>query len=178
VRGKLTLAARVACVLLVAACGDGGTGTGPSGLLDGSFALVRVEGAPLPITLGRIVSVSLPDGVQLTCTQYLTAMRIDVTSFGSATRNESRLVTCDDGRADATSSLTVAGTVSAIGDGWRFDFAAMNSFFAARYFGRMDGSNLTIVRRETDVTIETPGQTGTPAPIVNVDLSQLLFSRI
>ena len=54
----------------------------------------------------------------------------------------------------------------------------MSGFFAARYFGRMDGSNLTIVRRETDVTVATPGQPSPPAPMVNVDLSQLVFTRL
>jgi hypothetical protein len=105
-------------------------------------------------------------------------MNLDITSFGTITKGESHRLTCDDGRADLVSVSIVAGTVSTSGEGWRFDFAATENTLATRYFGRMDGGVLTIVRRETDVIVGPQGQSGTPAPIVSIDLSQLVFNRV
>jgi hypothetical protein len=157
----------IACLLVLTACGDAGTGVDAAAALEGRFALAQVEGAPLPIALRKIVSVNPSNGATSSCTEYLTSMRIDVTRSGGATRSESRDLTCDDSIAVVTSLVLQAGTASKTGDGWRLDFTATDGAAATRYFGHLDGANLTIVRRED----------GTP-PLVDIDLTQLVFTRL
>jgi hypothetical protein len=159
--------ARIVAVLLLAACGDAGTGVDAGSTMEGSFVLQQVDGAPLPIALRRIVSVDPATGATSSCTESLTAMSIDVTSSGSATRSESRDLMCDGSNVVQTSLVFESGTASKISDGWRLDFGATNGAGPTRYFGQVNGTSLTIVRREA----------GTP-PVVTVDLSQLVFTRL
>jgi hypothetical protein len=159
--------ARIIAALLLAACGDAGTGVDAGSTLEGSFALQQVDGAPLPIALRRIVSVDPATGATSSCIEALTAMSIDVTSSGSATRSESRDLTCDGSNVIQTSLVFETGTTSKTSDGWRLDFAATTGAGTTRYFGEVSGASLTIVRREA----------GTP-PVVTVDLTQLVFSRL
>ena len=53
------------------------------------------------------------------------------------------------------------------------DLMGTDLALSTHYFGRLDGTTLTIVRRETDVMIS--GQVLFPA---SVDLSQLVFKRL
>lgn len=167
-----------ATVLFLSACADAGTAVSPLSTLQGKFALVQVQGAPLPIVLRRIGDAGGADGIQHSCTEYLAGMNLDITSSGAITKVESRRLTCDDARADLISVSLVSGTASTSVEGWRFDFPATDNTLATRYFGSMDGGVLTIVRRETDVIVAPPGQGGTPAPMVGIDLSQLVFNRL
>ncbi len=166
------LALRIASALFVTACGSSATGV-DAGTLTGSFALEQVDGTPLPLVTGKIVSVVPAGGPTTTCTAYLTAMSIDVTSSGDAARRESSRLTCDDGRPDQTSTFTESGKASRTGDEWRFDFTRTDVALTTHYLGRSDGSTLTIARRETDPV--TVGQVLIPA---TVDLSQLVFLRL
>jgi hypothetical protein len=159
--------ARLIAALLLAACGDAGTGVDAGSTLAGSFALQQVDGAPLPIALRRIVSVDPVTGATSSCTEALTAMSIDVTSSGSATRSESRDLMCDGSNVVQTSLVFETGTTSKTSDGWRLDFTATGGAGTTRYFGQLNAGSLTIVRREA----------GTP-PVVTVDLTQLVFSRL
>ena len=163
----------IASLLLIAGCGDAGTGVGP-GALQGSFGLLQVDGAPLPLAQRRIVGIDTAGNTTSSCTEYLTAMRIDVTSSGGATRSESRRLTCD-GSADVTSLSVESGTVSSTGDGWRLDFTAADLAVTTHYYGRLDGVTLTIVRRETEATTVSPGPVVIPS---TVSLSQLVFRRL
>ena len=94
--------AHIVAALLLAACGDAGTGVEAGSTLAGSFALQQVDGASLPIALRKIISVNPTDGATSSCTEYLTSMRIDVTSSGGATRSESRDLVCEDSTAVVT----------------------------------------------------------------------------
>jgi hypothetical protein len=158
---------RIVAALLLAACGDSGTGVDAGSTLAGSFALQQVDGAPLPIALRRIVSVDPATGATSSCTESLTAMSIEVTSSGSATRSESRDLVCDGSNVVQGSLVLETGTTTKTGDGWRLDFGATSGSGTTRYFGQVNGVSLTIVRREA----------GTP-PLMTVDLTQLVFKRL
>ena len=121
----------------------------------------------MPIALRRIVSVDPVTGATSSCTEALTAMSIDVTSSGSATRSESRDLMCDGSNVVQTSLVLEAGTISKTSDGWRLDFAATNGVATTRYFGHVDGTSLVIVRREEG-----------SLPLIGIDLSQLVFRRL
>ena len=164
----------VACFALAvaAACGDTGTGVDAGATLQGSFALVQVDGTPLPIAQRRIVGIDTSGATTTSCTDYLAAMRIDVTSSGGATRSESHNLLCD-GSADLTSSTLESGRASKSADGWRFDFTGTDLALSTHYFGRLDGTTLTIVRRETDGM--SVGAVFIPP---TVSLSQLVFQRL
>lgn len=177
-RGYHSWSACVASIVFLSACGDAGTAMSPISTIQGKFALLQVQGAPLPMALRRIVTSGVADSIQHSCTDYLTGMNLDITSSGAITKGESHRLTCDDARADLTSVFIVSGTASTSVEGWRFDFPATDNTLATRYFGGLEGGVLTIVRRETDVIVGPPGQGGTPAPMVNIDLSQLVFNRV
>jgi hypothetical protein len=170
--GGTTRLVWVSALLLVAACGDAATGVDAGKALQGSFALEQIDGASLPIAQRRIVSIDTSGTTTSSCTDYLTTMRIDVTSSGSATRSESHTLTCDDGANDTSITLE-SGTVSSTGDGWRFDFTRTDLAVSAHYYGRLEGATLTIVRRETDAL--STGPVGVPQ---TVSLSQLVFRRL
>jgi len=160
-------------VALAAACAGSGTGVDAGAALQGSFALQRVDGTPLPIAQRKIVGVDTSGTTTSSCTDYLAAMRIDVTSSGSATRSESHNLVCDVGDSGVTTFTLESGTASRTADGWRFDFTGPDVAPSSHYFGRLDGPTLTIVRRETDAM--TVRQLLIPA---TVDLSQLVFQRL
>ena len=102
---------------------------------------------------------------------YLASMQIAVSS-GSVVRSESHNVVCDDSLGIMLSTVE-SGKVSRTTEGWRFDFTGADVAPTSHYFGRLDGSTLTIVRRETDAL--TVRQLLIPA---TVDLSQLVFGRL
>lgn len=156
-------------VALAAACSDSGTGVDAGAALQGSFALQSVDGAPLPIAQRKIVG---PDTTTSSCTDYLASMSIDVIAPTRVTRSESHNLVCDGSAAGVTTATLESGTASRTADGWRFDFTGPDLAPSYHYFGRLDGSTLTIVRRETDAM--TVRQLLIPA---TVDLSQLVFQR-
>lgn len=159
-------------VALAAACSDSATGVEAGATLQGSFALQTVDGTPLPIAQRRIVGVDTSGATTGSCTDFLAAMTIDVTSAGSVTRSESHNLVCDGGTA-ITEFVVESGNASRTTDGWRFDFTGPGVAPSSHYFGRWDGSTLTVVRRETDAM--TVRQLLIPA---TVDLSQLVFKRL
>ncbi|HEX7980222.1 MAG TPA: hypothetical protein VF461_16550 [Gemmatimonadaceae bacterium] len=163
----------VVALAVVAACADSGTGIEAGATLQGGFVLQTVDGTPLPIAQRKIVSVDTSGTTTSSCTDYLAEMSIDVTSSGSATRGESHNLVCDGSAAGITTSTLESGRASRTADGWRFDFTGPGVAPSSHYFGRLDGSTLTIVRRETDAM--TVRQLLIPA---TVDLSQLVFDRV
>ena len=169
---KHTLALCFAFVLFLAACGSSGTGVDTQTMMAGSFALVQLDGAPLPIALRKIAGVDTSGRAAPSCTEYLTAMSIDVTASGRVTRTESDGLTCDAGSIEERLLLEV-GTASKTADGWRFDFRSPDGAYATHYFGRLDGATLTIVRRDSELIVVPPGI----QPLVTTDLSQLIFNR-
>jgi hypothetical protein len=159
-------------VALTAACSESGTGVDVGATLQGNFALQTVDGTPLPIAQRRIVGVDTSGATTSSCTDFLAAMTIDVTSAGSVTRSESHDLACDDSTG-VTESVVESGNASRTTDGWRFDFTGPGVAPSSHYFGRLDGSTLTVVRRETDAM--TVRQLLIPA---TVSLSQLVFKRL
>jgi hypothetical protein len=153
------------------ACSDSGTGPKAGPELEGSFALQTIDGTPLPIAQRKIVSTDTSGTTTYSCTDYLAAMQI-VVSSGSATRGESHNLLCDDGTGFTTSTFE-SGKAFRTAEGWRLDFTGADLALSTHYFGRWDGTTLTIVRRETDVMIS--GQVLFPA---NTDLSQLVFKQL
>ena len=168
-----TLVLCFASAPFLAACGSSGTGVDTRTMTVGSFVLAQVDGAPLPIVVGRIVSVTPTGGTTTSCTASLTAMNIDITASGGASRGASSRVSCDDGRADQTTSVTESGTVSKTADGLRFDFVSADGTYATRYYGQLNGATLIIVRREAEMIVAPPGIQG----LVTTDLAQLVFNR-
>jgi len=165
------IAACFAVILAFAvACSDSGTGIGTGATLQGSFALQTVDGTPLPIAERKITGIDTSGTTTSSCTDYLAAMQI-VVSSGSATRGESQNLLCDDGTGVTTSTFE-SGKVSRTADGWRLDFTGADLALSTHYFGRWDGTTLTIVRRETDAMISGVLMTGT------VNLSQLVFKQL
>jgi hypothetical protein len=166
------IATCVAIALAVAAaCADSGTGVDGGATLQGSFALQQVDGTPLPIAQRRIVGVDTSGATTSSCTDYLAAMQI-VVSSGSATRSESHNLLCDDGTGVTTSTVE-SGKAFQTADGWRLDFTGADLSLSTHYYGRLDGTTLTIVRRETDAM--STGPVSIPA---TVNLSQLVFKRV
>ena len=158
-------------VAIAAACSDSGTGVEAGAVLEGSFALQTVDGAPLPIAQQKSVATDTSGATVFTCTDYLASMQI-VVSSGTATRSEAHDLLCDDG-INVTQATFESGKATRTADGWRLDFTGTDLALSTHYFGRLDGTRLTIVRRETDVMIS--GQVLFPA---SVDLSQLVFKRL
>ena len=164
------IAACVAVALAVA-CSDSSTGVDGGPTLEGSFALQTIDGTPLPIAQRRIIGIDTSGTTTSACTDFLASMQI-VVSSGSATRSESHNLLCDDGGGVTTSTFE-SGKALRTADGWRLDFTGADLALSTHYFGRVDTTTLTIVRRETDAM--SAGQvvsTGT------VDLSQLVFKRL
>lgn len=157
-------------VVLAAACSNSGTGVDAGPTLEGSFELQTIDGTPLPIGQRMIVGTDTTGTPTSSCTDYLASMQI-VVSTGTVTRSESHDVRCDDG-IGFTESTFESGKATRTADGWRLDFTGTDLALSIHYFCRLDGTTLTVVRRETDVMIS--GQVLFPAI---VDLSQLVFKR-
>jgi hypothetical protein len=176
-----SLAMLAASLFLIAACSDAGTGVGDGPMPVGRFELVSVNGAPLPFALRRFVGASsTTPGTTSSCTSYLVAMSIDVSSSGSVNKSESERSTCDDGGPVLASVFLEPGTVSRTPEGWRFDFgstylASTELLSVTHYFGRFDGTDLTIYRRETDAI---PSQFGGVSVGATVNLTPLVFHRV
>ena len=161
----------VALLAFAAACGDSGIASDPRVMLAGSFALWQIDGTSLPIAERRLVG---PDSTSPSCTDYLAAMRIDVTSSTSAQRSESHRFTCTNG-VDRLETVVESGTVSTVADSVRFEFQETGLYLTTRYIGRLDGSTLIIVRRETHSTGYLSGQVYPP---LTVNPSRLVFRRL
>jgi hypothetical protein len=64
-------------------------------------------------------------------------------------------VVCDDGTGVTTSNVE-SGKAFQTADGWRLDFTGADLALSTHYYGRLDGTTLTIVRRETDAMSTEP----------------------
>jgi hypothetical protein len=129
---------------LASACG----GATESALLAASYDLVSYEGQTLPVTTHRLVYNSTePGGPSYTCDDRLTGMNLRFVTSNSYTQNESRLLVCDDGRPDASSSSVIQGTYE-LGEGTLELIADLGGGFFQQGFARFSGDGLTVYRRE------------------------------
>ena len=157
---------RTSVVLSAIAAGAMGCGDGTAPRIQPrSYQLALYGGAPLPVTLRRIVETStVPGGPTVTCDERLTASNLELLTTRQFTQTDSHLVVCDDGRPDAASPAVLRGTYASGADTvvLTADVGTGASYVS---FARMTSDGLTIYRREA----------GTSGGATSIDPTQLVF---
>ena len=143
----------LSCLLLIGGvasllAGCGGATSPASTQLATSYDLVSYEGHTLPVETRVLVYVSTePGGPSASCSDRLTAMKILFLTANTYAQSESRLLVCDDGRPDVTSSNLISGTY-ALSGGTLELVADLGGSISQHYFARSSGRSLTVYRRE------------------------------
>ena len=134
---------------VLASLASGCGGATESAVLATSYDLVTYEGQTLPVTTRRLVYNSTqPGGPSYSCDDRLTGMNLRFVAGNSYTQTESRLLVCDDGSSDASSSSAIQGTYELSGETLDLN-ADLGGGFSQRSSARISGDGLTVYRRET-----------------------------
>lgn len=159
-------AARIACVVtLLTGCGH--DATAPINLAP-SYDLVMYEGQSLPVTTRRIVAVQLNSGdPSYSCDDRLVSERLEFGAGSRFTQTDSRLLVCDDGRPDQSSSEMRTGSYAISRDGLELDFDPVEiggGSITLKSYAHVTNADLTIYFRS--VVSEGFGATFTYSPLV------------
>jgi hypothetical protein len=166
---------RARCTLAVWLMSAGCAGDVASPMpLAASYKLSLYDGAVLPVTLRNIVTILPAGGAGLTCAERLVNATLSIDALSKAIVTDTLRTSCDDGRPDATRTLSRVGTASTVGDTTRFDYLANGTSVSSRSFARRSGAGLLIFRTETDQRLITsPGSP--PATTVEYDFTPRLY---
>ena len=113
-RRPLPVLLGLASVLAIAAaCSDSNAPAARTG----RYELVSYDGASLPVVLRRLAETSTtPGGPTTNCDDKLTASTLELLKTGRFIETDSRLLVCDDGRADVASRPVLEGSYAAGAD--------------------------------------------------------------
>lgn len=164
-------AVRACTPVLLAALSGCGSATEPVGTaqrvgLKQTFALASYDGHPLPVAVRSSVIISASGGPAVACDDYLAAVALTADTIGVATRQETYISTCNDGRADETSQVAFIGLFLGATSSPLFRFNATSGGSEERYYGEMSGTSLTINHRDVDLPAPLSGIISNRIPLV------------
>lgn len=106
------------------------------------------EGQAIPVELRRIIAIpAQPGGTGYSCSDRLTAMNLRFVGDASVTQTEFRLLVCDDGRPDASSTFVSEGTYDITGQTLLLTLD-LGSGVSEILSARVAGVALTVYQRE------------------------------
>ena len=139
--------------LVVLGTGCGGASPSEQGAgLARRYDLVTYNGSALPVTIGRLASLSAePGGTSYTCDVLLVAQQLGFSSPDAATQVTQRRLSCDVPRYNSASADTLPGRVTTAGDDIVMTFGdGITSSIVVR--GHMTGSVLQLDLVESGTT--------------------------
>ena len=146
--------------LAVSACSD--SNAPPTNAA--TYDLASYGGQPLPVVLRVIAETSIePGGPTVYCDDKLTASTLQLLTSSRFMQTDSRLVVCDDGRADVASEDVLQGTYTTGADTvvLAADVGAGTHYNS---FARITSGTLTIYRRVS--VIDSGASTTDPTALV------------
>jgi hypothetical protein len=158
--------ALAALAALASACGSDTTAPAAP---PRSYQLIAYGGAPLPVTLRRIVENStIPGGPTTTCDDRLTASDLDLFDARQFVQTDSRLLVCDDGRPNVASQEILRGSYATGADTLVLDADLGGAGAEYVSVARVSHDSLTVYRREA--------RSGTGA--TSIDPTELVFRHV
>lgn len=165
--GNRSGAAGVLAPLWAVVAGCGGDTTAPPQLAP-SYELVSYEGQSLPVVTRRLIGITATPGGGgggYSCDDKLTRSLLEFAADNRYKQTDSRLLVCDDGRPDESSSSTVTGDYLRTSYGVELDTDAVASPLGAiteRSLASINGNELTVYMRTVYHSGAAATYTGAP----------------